>query len=193
MNTAAQQDELVRNQFELEFAPVRHLLAYVSYSNQMSSYVPKGSEEESRIAASLVNIAWTSWLYQQAKVNAKDKLLIQQGQRYNEQSQKVKDLEYQLGLDFKLVNPDAVLILAKVDFRKFYSHEQMRNELDHLSKAFKKAGKQVIVFDSGYSLEVMTDEQLNDIGLKRTSVEHLKVVPKVKHFVEHLEINKNAP
>lgn len=193
MNTAAQQDEIVRNQFELEFAPVRHLLAYVSYSNQMSSYVPKGSDEESRIAASLVNIAWTSWLYQQAKVNAKDKLLIQQGQGYNEQSQKVKDLEYQLGLDFKLVNPDAVLILAKVDFRKFYSHEQMRNELDHLSKAFKKAGKQVIVFDSGYSLEVMTDEQLNDVGLKRTSVEHLKVVPKVKHFVEHLEINKNAP
>ncbi|WP_411583090.1 hypothetical protein [Acinetobacter nosocomialis] len=193
MNTAAQQDEIVRNQFELEFAPVRHLLGYVSYSKHMSSYVPKGSDEESRITASLVNIAWTSWLYQQAKVNAKDKLLIQQGQGYNEQSQKVKDLEYQLGLDFKLVNPDAVLILAKVDFRKFYSHEQMRNELDHLSKAFKKAGKQVIVFDSGYSLEVMTDEQLNDVGLKRTSVEHLKVVPKVKHFVEHLEINKNAP
>lgn len=193
MNTAVQQDELVRNQFELEFAPVRHLLGYVSYSKHMSSYVPKGSDEESRIAASLVNIAWTSWLYQQAKINAKDKLLIQQGQAYNEQSQKVKDLEYKLSLDFELVNPDAVLILAKVDFRKFYSHEQMRNELDHLSKAFKKAGKQVIVFDSGYSLEVMTDEQLNDVGLKRTSVEHLKVVPKVKHFVEHLEINKNAP
>ncbi|OUC67327.1 hypothetical protein [Acinetobacter seifertii] len=192
MNTAAQQDELVRNQFELEFAPVRHLLAYVSYSNEMSSYVPTGSDEESRIAASLVNIAWTSWLYQQTKVNAKDKLLIQQCQAYNEQSQKVKDLEFKLSLDFELVNPDAVLVLARVNFCKFHSHEQMRNELDHLTKAFKNAGKQVIVFDSEYSLEVMTDEQLNDVGLKRTSVEHLKVVPKVKHFVEHLEVNKNA-
>ncbi|HFX6519009.1 TPA: hypothetical protein ACIFEI_002700 [Acinetobacter nosocomialis] len=193
MNTAAQQDEIVRNQFELEFAPVRHLLGYVSYSIQMSSYVPKGSDEESRIAASLVNIAWTSWLYQQAKIDAKDKLLIQQGQAYNEQSQKVKDLEYQLSLDFKLVNPDAALVLAKVDFRKFYSHEQMRNELDHLSKAFKKAGKQVIVFDSGYSLEVMTDEQLSSAGLMRTSVEHLKTVPVIKGFVEHLEMKENAP
>lgn len=193
MNTAAQQDELVRNQFELEFAPVRHLLGYISYSNQMSSYVPKGSDEESRIAASLVNIAWTSWLYQQAKVNAKDKLLIQQGQAYNEQSQKVKDLEYKLSLDFELVNPDAVLVLARVNFCKFHSHEQMRNELDHLTKAFKKAGKQVIVFDYGYSLEVMTDEQLSSAGLMRTSVEHLKTVPVVKGFVEHLEIKENAP
>lgn len=193
MNIAIKQDDLVRHRFELEFAPVRHLLGFVEYSPQIGSYRPKGSDEDSRVAASMVNIAWSAWVEQEVKLEAKDKLLIQQGQAYNEQSQKIKDLEYQLGLDFKLVNPDAVLILAKVDFRKFYSHEQMRNELDHLSKAFKKTGKQVIVFDSGYSLEVMTDEQLNDVGLKRTSVEHLKVVPKVKHFVEHLEINKNAP
>ncbi|HCT3318149.1 TPA: hypothetical protein OTT47_000289 [Acinetobacter nosocomialis] len=193
MNIAIKQDDFVRHRFELEFAPVRHLLGFVEYSPQIGSYRPKGSDEDSRVAASMVNIAWSAWVEQQVKLDAKDKLLIQQGQAYNEQSQKVKDLEYKLSLDFELVNPDAVLVLARVNFCKFHSHEQMRNELDHLTKAFKKAGKQVIVFDSGYSLEVMTDEQLNDVGLKRTSVEHLKVVPKVKHFVEHLEINKNAP
>ncbi|MFP0372104.1 hypothetical protein ACJ6ID_02920 [Acinetobacter nosocomialis] len=192
MNIAIKQDDFVRHRFELEFAPVRHLLGFVEYSPQIGSYRPKGSDEDSRVAASMVNIAWSAWVEQQVKLDAKDKLLIQQGQAYNEQSQKVKDLEYKLSLDFELVNPDAVLVLARVNFCKFHSHEQMRNELDHLTKAFKKAGKQVIVFDSGYSLEVMTDEQLNDVGLKRTSVEHLKVVPKVKHFVEHLEINKNA-
>lgn len=193
MNIAIKQDDLVRHRFELEFAPVRHLLGFVEYSPQIGSYRPKGSDEDSRVAASMVNIAWSAWVEQQVKLDAKDKLLIQQGQAYNEQSQKVKDLEYQLSLDFKLVNPDAALVLAKVDFRKFYSHEQMRNELDHLSKAFKKAGKQVIVFDSGYSLEVMTDEQLSSAGLMRTSVEHLKTVPVVKSFVEHLEIQENAP
>lgn len=178
-----------RLEFEFNF-PIPVLLNHVSYDDKTNLYFAKNDYVQ---AQESVNLGWQLWQIQQKKIESKDKLLIQQGQAYNEQSQKVKDLEYQLGLDFKLVNPDAVLILAKVDFRKFYSHEQMRNELDHLSKAFKKAGKQVIVFDSGYTLEVLNDEQLSDVGLKRTSVEHLKVVPKVKHFVEHLEINKNAP
>ncbi|MFW1635635.1 hypothetical protein [Acinetobacter oleivorans] len=179
--------------FQLSVLSVHHLLSYVTYSFDQMCYVESGTTKDHEFAAVVVNAAWDAWLVQHRKLESKDKLLIQQGQAYNEQSQKVKDLEYKLGLDFKLVNPDAVLVLAKVDFRKFYSHEQMRNELDHLSKAFKKTGKQVIVFDSGYSLEVLSDEQLNEIGLKRTAVEHLKVVPKVKHFVEHLEIYKNAP
>ncbi|HGW3557441.1 TPA: hypothetical protein ACNIBZ_000194 [Acinetobacter baumannii] len=159
MNTAVQQDEIVRNQFELEFAPVRHLLGYVSYSNQMSSYVPKGSDEESRIAASLVNIAWTSWLYQQAKINAKDKLLIQQGQAYNEQSQKVKDLEYKLSLEFTLVPQDVSLVLVRVDYSKFYSSEQARAEIAFIKKHFSKVSKTVVVLDSKYSFETLTDEQ----------------------------------
>lgn len=159
MNTAVQQDEIVRNQFELEFAPVRHLLGYVSYSNQMSSYVPKGSDEESRIAASLVNIAWTSWLYQQAKINAKDKLLIQQGQAYNDQRQKVKDLEYKLSLEFTLVPQDVSLVLVRVDYSKFYSSEQARAEIAFIKKHFSKVSKTVVVLDSKYSFETLNDEQ----------------------------------
>ncbi|MFV5640704.1 hypothetical protein [Acinetobacter oleivorans] len=193
MNKIKNQFRQLSIEFQLSVLSVHHLLSYVTYSFDQMCYVESGTTKDHEFAAVVVNAAWDAWLVQHRKLESKDKLLIQQGQAYNEQSQKVKDLEYKLGLDFKLVNPDAVLVLAKVDFRKFYSHEQMRNELDHLSKAFKKAGKQVIVFDSGYSLEVLSDEQLGDIGLKRTTVEHLKVVPKVKHFVEHLEINKNAP
>lgn len=193
MNKIKNQFRQLSIEFQLSVLSIHHLLCYVTYSFDQMCYVESGTTKDHEFAAVVVNAAWDAWLVQHRKLESKDKLLIQQGQAYNEQSQKVKDLEYKLGLDFKLVNPDAVLVLAKVDFRKFYSHEQMRNELDHLSKAFKKAGKQVIVFDSGYSLEVLSDEQLSDIGLKRTTVEHLKVVPKVKHFVEHLEINKNAP
>ncbi|WP_111848700.1 hypothetical protein [Acinetobacter baumannii] len=193
MNKIKNQFRQLSIEFQLSVLSIHHLLCYVTYSFDQMCYVESGTTKDHEFAAVVVNAAWDAWLVQHRKLESKDKLLIQQGQAYNEQSQKVKDLEYKLGLDFKLVNPDAVLVLAKVDFRKFYSHEQMRNELDHLSKAFKKAGKQVIVFDSGYSLEVLSDDQLSNIGLKRTTVEHLKVVPKVKHFVEHLEINKNAP
>lgn len=154
-------------QFQLAVHSVKHLLGYVSYSFDQVCFIESGTTKDHEFAATVVNVAWDAWLVQHRKLDAKDKLLIQQGQAFNDQSQKVKDLEYQLGLDFKLVNPDAVLVLAKVNFSKFHSADQMRNEIDHLHKAFKKAGKQVIVFDSGYSLEVLTDEQLHDAGLKR--------------------------
>lgn len=154
-------------QFQLAVHSVKHLLGYVSYSFDQVCFIESGTTKDHEFAATVVNVAWDAWLVQHRKLEAKDKLLIQQGQAFNDQSQKVKDLEYQLGLDFKLVNPDAVLVLAKVNFSKFHSADQMRNEIDHLHKAFKKAGKQVIVFDSGYSLEVLTDEQLHGAGLKR--------------------------
>lgn len=154
-------------QFQLAVHSIKHLLGYVSYSFGQICFIAADSTPDHEFAAAVVNSAWDAWLVQQRKLDAKDRLVIQQGQAFNDQSQKVKDLEYQLGLDFKLVNPDAVLVLAKVNFSKFYSADQMRNEIDHLQKAFKKAGKQVIVFDSGYSLEVLTDEQLKQSGLKR--------------------------
>lgn len=158
-------------QFQLAVHSIKHLLGYVSYSFDQVCFIESGTTKDHEFAAVVVNAAWDAWLVQQRKLDAKDKLVIQQGQAFNDQSQKVKDLEYQLGLDFKLVNPDAVLVLAKVNFSKFHSADQMRNEIDHLHKAFKKAGKQVIVFDSGYSLEVLTDEQLHVAGLKRFKFE----------------------
>ncbi len=154
-------------QFQLAVHSIKHLLGYVSYSFDQVCFIESGTTKDHEFAATVVNVAWDAWLVQQRKLDAKDKLVIQQGQAFNDQSQKVKDLEYQLGLDFKLVNPDAVLVLAKVNFSKFHSADQMRNEIDHLRKAFKRAGKQVIVFDSGYSLELLTDEQLHGAGLKR--------------------------
>ncbi len=154
-------------QFQLAVHSIKHLLGYVTYSFDQVCFIESGTTKDHEFAATVVNVAWDAWLVQQRKLDAKDKLVIQQGQAFNDQSQKVKDLEYQLGLDFKLVNPDAVLVLAKVNFSKFHSADQMRYEIDHLHKAFKKAGKQVIVFDSGYSLEVLTDEQLKQSGLKR--------------------------
>lgn len=152
-----------RLEFEFSF-PIPVLLNHVLYDAKTNLYFAKNDYVQ---AQESVNLGWQIWQIQQKKIESKDKLLIQQGQAFNDQSQKVKDLEYQLGLDFKLVNPDAVLVLAKVNFSKFHSADQMRNEIDHLHKAFKKAGKQVIVFDSGYSLEVLTDEQLHNAGLKR--------------------------
>lgn len=167
MNKIKNQFRQLSIEFQLSVLSIHHLLSYVTYSFDQMCYVESGTTKDHEFAAVVVNAAWDAWLVQHRKLESKDKLLIQQGQAYNEQSQKVKDLEYKLSLDFELVNPDAVLVLARVNFCKFHSHEQMRNELDHLTKAFKKAGKQVIVFDSSYSLEVMTDEQLNDVGLKR--------------------------
>ncbi|APU48411.1 hypothetical protein [Acinetobacter junii] len=166
-------------QFQLAVHSIKHLLGYVSYSFDQVCFIESGTTKDHEFAATVVNVAWDAWLVQQRKLDAKDKLVIQQGQAFNDQSQKVKDLEYQLGLDFKLVNPDAVLVLAKVNFSKFHSADQMRNEIDHLHKAFKKAGKQVIVFDSGYSLEVLTDEQLQAKGLKwihRGTLQDLKAL-----------------
>jgi len=165
-----------RLEFEFNF-PIPALLNHVSYDAKTNLYYAKNDYVQ---AQESVNLGWQLWLIQQKKIESKDKLLIQQGQAYNEQSQKVKDLEYQLGLDFKLVNPDAVLVLARVNFCKFHSAEQMRKEMDHLHKAFKKAGKQVIVFDSGYSLEVMTDEQLSDVGLKRINRTNAPKATRVK-------------
>ncbi|WOQ34280.1 hypothetical protein [Acinetobacter baumannii] len=159
MNIAIKQDDLVRHRFELEFAPVRHLLGFVEYSPQIGSYRPKGSDEDSRVAASMVNIAWSAWVEQQVKLDAKDKLLIQQGQAYNEQSQKVKDLEYKLSLEFTLVPQDVSLVLVRVDYSKFYSSEQARAEIAFIKKHFSKVSKTVVVLDSKYSIETLTDEQ----------------------------------
>ncbi|MDF2419201.1 hypothetical protein GWP85_17050 [Acinetobacter beijerinckii] len=154
-------------EFQVSVHSIKTMLPFVTYSFEKVCFIPKDSTKDHELAATVVNASWDAWLVQYRKLEAKDKLLIQQGQAFNDQSHKIKDLEYQLGLDFKLVNPDAVLVLAKVNFSKFHSADQMRNEIDHLHKAFKKAGKQVIVFDSGYSLEILNSEQLEAIGLKR--------------------------
>lgn len=166
-------------QFQLAVHSIKHLLGYVSYSFDQVSFIESGTTKDHEFAATVVNVAWDAWLVQHRKLEAKDKLLIQQGQAFNDQSQKVKDLEYQLGLDFKLVNSDTVLVLAKVDFRKFTDCDQMRNEIDQIQKGFKQSGKQVIIFDSGYSFEVLTDEQLQAKGLKwihRGTLQDLKAL-----------------
>lgn len=154
-------------EFQLSVRSIKTMLPFVTYSFHKVCFMPKDTTKEHELATTVVNSAWDAWLVQHRKLEAKDKLLIQQGQAFNDQSQIVKDLEYQLGLDFKLVNPDAVLVLAKVNFSKFSDCDQMRNEIDHLNKAFNKTGKQVIVFDSEYSLEILNSEQLEAIGLKR--------------------------
>ncbi|WP_151765917.1 hypothetical protein [Acinetobacter colistiniresistens] len=86
-------------QFQLEVHSIKRLLGYVSYSFGQICFIAADSTADHDFAAAVVNSAWDAWLVQQRKLDAKDMLLIQQGQAFNEQSQKVKDLEYRLGIN----------------------------------------------------------------------------------------------
>ena len=85
--------------FQLGVLSIRHLFGYVTYSFDKVCFVESDTTKDHEFAAAVVNAAWDAWLVQQRKLEAKDKLLIQQGQAFNDQSQKVKDLEYKLGLN----------------------------------------------------------------------------------------------
>ncbi len=71
----------------------------MTYRFDQVCFVESGTTKDHEFAATVVNSAWDAWLVQQRKLNAKDMLLIQRGQAFNEQSQKVKDLEYRLGIN----------------------------------------------------------------------------------------------
>ncbi len=144
-----------RLEFEFSF-PIPVLLNHVSYDVKTNLYYAKNDYVQ---AQESVNLGWQIWQIQQKKIESKDKLLIQQGQAYNEQSQKVKDLEYKLSLEFTLVPQDVSLVLVRVDYSKFYSSEQARAEIAFIKKHFSKVSKTVIVLDSKYSIETLTDEQ----------------------------------
>lgn len=85
--------------FQLGVFSIKHLFSFVTYSFDKVCFVESGTTKEHEIAAQIVNAGWEAWLVQQRKLDAKDKLLIQQGQAFNEQSQKVTDLEHKLGLN----------------------------------------------------------------------------------------------
>lgn len=85
-------------QFQLAVHSIKHLLGYVTYNFDQVCFIESGTTKDHEFAAAVVNTAWDAWLVQERKLEAKDKLLIQQGQAFNDQSQKVKDLEYRLGL-----------------------------------------------------------------------------------------------
>lgn len=86
-------------EFQLGVHSIKPLLSFVEYSFDKVCFVAKGTTKDHELAATAVNAAWDAWLVQNRKLEAKDKLLIQQGQAFNDQSQKVKDLEYKLGLN----------------------------------------------------------------------------------------------
>lgn len=86
-------------QFQLAVHSIKHLLGYVAYSFDQVCFIESGTTKDHEFAATVVNVAWDAWLVQQRKLDAKDKLLIQQGQAFNEQSQKVKDFAHKLGLN----------------------------------------------------------------------------------------------
>lgn len=159
MNKIKNQFRQLSIDFQLSVLSVHHLLCYVTYSFDQMCYVESGTTKDHEFAAVVVNAAWDAWLVQHRKLEAKDKLLIQQGQAYNEQSQKVKDLEYKLSLEFTLVPQDVSLVLVRVDYSKFYSSEQARAEIAFIKKHFSKVSKTVVVLDSKYSIETLMDEQ----------------------------------
>lgn len=83
--------------FQLSVLSIKHLLGHVTYNFDQVCFVESGTSNDHEFAAAVVNAAWDAWLVQCRKLEAKDKLLIQQGQAFNDQSQKVRDLEYELG------------------------------------------------------------------------------------------------
>lgn len=84
--------------FQLGVLSIKHLLSFVEYNFDQVCFIESGATKDHEFAAAVVNAAWDAWLVQNRKIKAKDKLLIQQGQAFNDQSQKVRDLEYRLGL-----------------------------------------------------------------------------------------------
>lgn len=86
-------------EFQVSVHSIKSMLSFVEYSFDKVCFIAKGTTKDHEFAAAVVNAAWDAWLVQDRKLQAKDKLLIQQGQAFNDQSQKVKDLEYKLGLN----------------------------------------------------------------------------------------------
>lgn len=85
-------------EFQVSVHSIKTMLPFVTYSFEKVCFIPKDSTKDHELAATVVNASWDAWLVQYRKLEAKDKLLIQQGQAFNDQSQIVKNLEYKLGL-----------------------------------------------------------------------------------------------
>lgn len=84
--------------------------------------------------------AWDkAWLHQQSKVDELQKQLIDQGQRFNEQGQRVKDLEHKNAELQKRV--DAALEQSKHALQ--YVEEDMRGNFDFLQMAMIRTFKEL--------------------------------------------------
>lgn len=156
-----------RLEFEFNF-PIPALLNHVSYDAKTNLYYAKNDYVQ---AQESVNLGWQLWLIQQKKIESKDKLLIQQGQAYNEQSQKVKDLEYKLSLEFTLVPQQAALVVVRGDFTHFHSREHAKSVADQLHKSFSQSGVPVVLIDKCYSVEQMSKEQMISLGYMPIAVD----------------------
>ncbi|MND23237.1 hypothetical protein D3C80_136370 [compost metagenome] len=171
MNKIKNQFRQLSIDFQLSVLSVHHLLSYVTYSFDQMCYVESGTTKDHEFAAVVVNAAWDAWLVQHRKLESKDKLLIQQGQAYNEQSQKVKDLEYKLSLEFTLVPQQAALVVVRGDFTHFNSREHAKSVADQLHKSFSQSGVPVVLIDKCYSVEQMSTEQMISLGYMPVAVD----------------------
>lgn len=171
MNKIKNQFRQLSIEFQLSVLSIHHLLSYVTYSFDQMCYAESGTSKDHEFAAVVVNAAWDAWLVQHRKLEAKDKLLIQQGQAYNEQSQKVKDLEYKLSLEFTLVPQQAALVVVRGDFTHFHSREHAKSVADQLHKSFSQSGVPVVLIDKCYSVEQMSKEQMISLGYMPITVD----------------------
>ncbi|MBC68538.1 hypothetical protein [Acinetobacter sp.] len=99
-----------------------------------------------------MEIAENAWDYQQSKVDGLQKQLIDQGQRFNEQSQRVKDLEHKNGELQKRV--DLLEGKIKEALNTVYAMKG-KADCDHLTDK-----EQSFVYGFGYELhEILKEEQ----------------------------------
>ncbi|WP_198077574.1 hypothetical protein [Acinetobacter calcoaceticus] len=136
------------------------------------------------------------WQLQQAKIDEKDKMLIDQGQRFNEQAQNVKDLEYenyqlQKRLDQSLkelagatrwIQEDAI---DDVEFLKggvLAAFRRLDQTLKVGHSIYFQAGDKV-VFDSRIvSDDVITIDEILDDGVKiRGNFFHARYLTQMRH------------
>ncbi len=99
-----------------------------------------------------MNAAWSMFQEQQAKVEELQKQLIDQGQRFNEQAQRVKDLEFKNGELQKRVDELERKLQIKTRHCEFYEQsrkghrrlaihrkKQINSALDQIEKLYSKA------------------------------------------------------
>ena len=69
------------------------------------------------------------------------------------------------------INPDAALIIIRLETTQFPTLEGAKRIKEHLKKVSREIGKPVLFLNRDHSVEQLNDDQLRNIGLQRIPTE----------------------
>ncbi|WP_151815094.1 hypothetical protein [Acinetobacter soli] len=72
-----------------------------------------------------------------------------------------------LNLQVDQIHPDTVFVVVRGDFSSFPSIEEARSTAKSIASAFETTGVTALLLDERFTIEQLTVEQLEQLGLQR--------------------------